>query len=68
MTKLEKLIAAIECPEWKQQVCRSCPYDYQIELTDEEDRPRHSYYDCDRIQMLDDALIYLKKIKEMEDI
>ena len=59
MTKLEKLIAAIQCPEYSNKVCMNCPYDYQIELEDE-DRPRHTYYDCDRVTMLDDALIYLK--------
>ena len=59
MTQLERLIAAIQCPGYSNKICMNCPYDYQIELEDE-DRPRHSYYDCDRVTMLDDALIYLK--------
>ena len=63
MNNLDRLIAAIQCPEWKQSVCKACPYDYQIELTDEENRPRHSYYDCNRVKMLDDALFYLEELK-----
>ena len=62
MKNLDRLIAAIQCPEWEQSVCKSCPYDYQIELIDE-NKPRHNYYDCNRIKMLDDALYYLEELK-----
>lgn len=65
MNKLENLIAAIKCPEYEQKICMHCPYNYQIELKDE-DKPNRTYYDCNRIQMLDDALEYLESYADIQ--
>ena len=56
MPDLDNLINALECPEWREKVCKNCPYGY-VFLDDAGD---FSFWRCDEEQLKEDALVYLK--------
>lgn len=64
---LDNLIKALECGEWRPNVCEHCQYGYQW-LNDLGD---NEFWDCSESKLLDDALFYLKLyqhlIKEQEN-
>lgn len=53
---LNNLIKALECEEWRSEVCKTCRYGYQY-LDDHGD---NSIWICNESKLLDDALFYLK--------
>jgi len=56
MPELDNLIKAMDCEEYKESVCKNCPYGYQ-KWDDHGDYP---YWTCDEERLREDATGYLK--------
>lgn len=64
---LNNLIKAIECAEYKETICKQCPYNYQYF----DEHGDYSFWTCDEEKIKEHSLFYLKLyqylIKEKEN-
>lgn len=60
---LDNLIHAIECKNWHPSECEHCPYGYQHW----DDSGDHGFWFHDDEKVLEDALYFLKQIKDSTD-